>query len=180
MKKVFILAFSFFIIFFITGCTRYFDSTIPCTYVYFDSYQELYEHISSGYMRPLRPELSEEEYEELVVKGELKNYGLHYRNYVSADIARFDPKINYECYLLFNKNGNDASPYDINGNQDLIYLYQIKSGEGLYLIALETKPWSKTMVQELDTIEWKKLNRESLNYYDSYHKYKIATNFKKG
>jgi hypothetical protein len=141
MKKILTLLSFTILVFCMPGCN--FDSTMPRTYVYFDTYQEICNHVLSGYIKPFRSDLTEEEYEAKIDTGELSDYGFHYRNYLVADLIGADEKIIEGSYLINIHGQNDASPYEIDQSLPLIFIYQIENGERIYRVLLEIRACSK-------------------------------------
>jgi hypothetical protein len=150
---------------------------MPRTYVYFDTYQEICNHVLSGYVKPMRSDLTEEEYETKIDTGELANYGFHYRNYLVADLIGADEKIIEGCYLIRIPGINDASPYEIDKTLPLISIYQIEDGEGLYRVLLDIRSCSEKLIDSGDSATWRYDKNHLPDFFDRRREWRIAPGF---
>ncbi|HHU79816.1 MAG: hypothetical protein ACOX40_04145 [Bacilli bacterium] len=172
LKRLLSLVIIFSFLLCLYGCPN--GAVLPRTYVYFDTYEEIKNHITSGYIKPIRPDLTEEEYQEKCESDEFRDHGFHYRNYILSDILEADEKINDGCYMIYIHGFTNVSPYEISRTYRLTFIYDV-DGEGLYQIILEILPVSKSVLEEIDKFEWKEISaRSGIDYYSSSKNSRIS------
>jgi hypothetical protein len=173
LKRLLSLVIIFSFLLCLYGCPN--GAVLPRTYVYFDTYEEIKNHITSGYIKPIRPDLTEEEYQEKCESDEFRDHGFHYRNYILSDILEADEKINDGCYMIYIQGFTNVSPYEISRTYPLCFIYDV-DGDGVYQILLVISPVSKSDLEEIEKFEWKEISSRSggIDYYSSSKNSRIS------
>lgn len=158
------------LLFILSGC--FFEmSTPPSTELFFDSFDELYDFMTSGNVKILEPDLTEAEILEKhqdIIESEL--ILLYYRNYIYVDLE--DDSIVDRCYEIYI-HMDDVPANDIQGLPFLSFIYQTDF-EGLKGIVINISPVKESKKELINNADYvRELNPSAIKkvlYYDKHIK----------
>lgn len=123
----------------------------PSTELFFDSFDELYNFMTSGNVKILEPDLTEAEILEKhqdIIESEL--ILLYYRNYIYVDLE--DDSIVDRCYEIY-MHKDDVASDDIQGLPFLSFIYQTEF-EGLKGIVFDISPVKESKRELINNAEY--------------------------